>query len=74
VVRTTAPPVDGAANDAIVRMVAESLGVKSSSVLVESGQRSRDKRLVVRGLDSERLAAWRRTLCPHTVEKGNQNV
>ncbi|MCU0260069.1 MAG: DUF167 domain-containing protein [Ilumatobacteraceae bacterium] len=47
VVRTTAPPVDDAANDAVVRIVATHLGVRPREVAIVSGQRSRDKVLEV---------------------------
>lgn len=63
-VRTTAPPVDGSANAACVKLVAEALGVRRSQVALTGGQTSRDKRFTVAGMtDSERderLAALRR--------------
>lgn len=42
-VRTTAPPVDGAANDAVRRLVADHFGVKAGQVALVRGERSRDK-------------------------------
>ncbi len=42
-VRTTAPPVDGAANDAVRRLVADHFGVKNRQVTLVRGERSRDK-------------------------------
>lgn len=42
-VRTTAPPVDGAANDAVCRLVARHLDVARRKVTVVTGQTSRDK-------------------------------
>jgi uncharacterized protein (TIGR00251 family) len=47
VVRTTAAPVDGRANQAVRRLVAEHLGVAVRSVVLVSGERSRDKTLRV---------------------------
>jgi len=47
VVRTTAPPLDGRANDAVCRIVAAYLGVSPRNVTIVSGHRSRDKRLRV---------------------------
>jgi uncharacterized protein YggU (UPF0235/DUF167 family) len=44
-VRLAAAPVDGAANDALVRMLAEALDVARSRVTILSGERSRDKRV-----------------------------
>jgi hypothetical protein len=49
-VRVTAPPVDGRANEALVRLVAERLGVARSRVSIVRGEASRDKLLEVEGL------------------------
>lgn len=49
VVRLTAPPVEGEANDALVRLVAARLHVPKSAVRILSGERGRVKRLSVRG-------------------------
>jgi uncharacterized protein (TIGR00251 family) len=46
-VRTTAAPVDGAANDAVRKQVAKHLGVPVRSVQIVSGHRSRDKLLAI---------------------------
>lgn len=46
-VRTTAPPVDDAANEAVRRLVAAHLGVPHRRVRLVSGHRSRDKVLRV---------------------------
>lgn len=47
-VRTTAAPVDGRANAAVLRLVADHLGVPRRQVEVIAGERSRDKTLRVR--------------------------
>jgi uncharacterized protein (TIGR00251 family) len=39
----TAPPVDGKANEHLVRFLAESFGVKRSQISLQSGQTSRNK-------------------------------
>ena len=44
-VRLKAPPVDGAANEELVRFVADRLGVPRSAVRIVSGRTSRRKRL-----------------------------
>ena len=49
-VRLNAPPVDGAANDALVRFLADTLGVPKSSVRIVSGEKGREKRVAVDGL------------------------
>jgi uncharacterized protein len=43
IVRTTASPVDGRANLAVCKQVAEYLGVPARRVSIEAGHRSRDK-------------------------------
>ena len=44
-IRLQAPPVDGAANEELVRFIAERLGVPRSAVHIVSGKTSRRKRL-----------------------------
>lgn len=48
-VRLTAPPVEGEANDALVRLLAARLHVPKSAVRILSGERGRVKRVGVRG-------------------------
>lgn len=50
-----APPVDGAANDALRRFLAEICGVPMASVRIISGSASRIKRVEVLTLDDEVL-------------------
>ncbi len=56
-VRVCAPPVDGKANDALVRLLAKALGVPKSAVGVVSGAKSREKLIGVGGIDSDEAAA-----------------
>lgn len=57
-VRVPAPPVDGAANDALVAFLARSLAVSRSAVTLVAGDRARVKRLRVMGQGlGERLMA-----------------
>lgn len=56
-VALTAPPVDGAANTALVRFIARQLGVKRRQVELQSGERSRDKVLLVTECPPAELAA-----------------
>jgi uncharacterized protein len=51
VAHVTAPPVEGAANDALCRLVAKAAGVPPSRVSVVRGQRSRQKVVRVDGVD-----------------------
>ncbi len=52
-VRLAAPPVDGAANEELVRFVAEALGVARSAVRVAAGAASRRKTVEVEGVEGE---------------------
>lgn len=55
-IRLAAPPVDGKANEALVKFVAETLGLPRSAVELKSGQTSRRKVLEVRGSNTEAVA------------------
>ena len=50
-IRLAAPPVEGAANDALVAFLSDALGVPRRNVTIVSGERSRDKRVRIEGLD-----------------------
>lgn len=59
-VRLQAPPVEGAANEALVDFLADSLGVPRRMVEIVSGASSRTKVVEVAGIDAgavNRLAA-----------------
>jgi len=60
VVRLTAPPVEGRANEALARLLGRALGVPPSAVRVVHGASGREKRVAVAGLSAaavlERLA------------------
>lgn len=51
-VRLHAPPVDGAANEALVEFLADSLGVPRRLVRIVSGASSRTKVVEVTGVDA----------------------
>ncbi len=48
-IRLAAPPVDGKANEALIKFIAETLGLARSAVNLKSGQTSRRKVLQVQG-------------------------
>jgi uncharacterized protein len=56
-IRVTAPPVDGKANDALCRVVARAAGVAPSKVTVIRGHTARDKVVRVEGIALEDLRA-----------------
>ncbi len=63
-VRLTAPPVEGAANKALVEFFAGALGLRRADVTLISGEKSREKRLRIAGLTAEELAAKIGALVP----------
>ncbi len=54
-VRLTAPPVDGAANAALVAFLAGALGVRKSQVELVGGLTSRQKRVRLSGISLEEI-------------------
>lgn len=61
-VRVAALPVGGAANAALVRLLAGALGVPRGAVRIVHGAAGRDKTVAVDGLDEAEL--WRRLQLP----------
>ena len=57
VIRTTAPPVDGRANDAVRKLIAERAGVPQSAVEIVRGESGRDKIVRVAGRSAAELRA-----------------
>jgi uncharacterized protein len=55
-VRVAAPPVDGAANKALIALIAGELGVAKGAVTIASGETGRSKVLEVAGVDPARVA------------------
>ena len=49
-IRLTATPVDGAANEALVRFLSEVLGIAKTRIEIVSGRTSREKRIRIGGL------------------------
>ncbi len=52
-IRLTAPPVDGAANEALVRFLAERLSIAKSRVEIISGHTGREKIIRICGMGRE---------------------
>jgi uncharacterized protein len=53
--RVTAPPVDRAANDAVVALLAASLDVAKRSVRIVAGDRGRNKTAEIAGLGADEI-------------------
>jgi len=47
-VRVSSPPVDGAANESLIRILAHALGVPRRAVTLVRGEKNRDKEVIVR--------------------------
>ncbi|HEU4563477.1 MAG TPA: DUF167 domain-containing protein [Gemmatimonadaceae bacterium] len=52
-VRLAAPPVDGAANEALAELLAEVLGVRAGAVRIVSGRTGRTKLVEVDGVSAD---------------------
>ncbi len=61
-VAVNAPPVDGKANQALIEVLARSLGLKKNQIELLSGATAREKRFLVRQSRSELEAALQRIL------------
>ena len=57
-IQLKAPPVDGAANKALIAFLAERCGVPKSAVTIELGASGRTKRVEVAGLSDAQLALF----------------
>jgi hypothetical protein len=55
IVRVTAPPVEGRANDALCRLLAKRLHVAAGRVAVVQGAGAREKVVRIEGMDSGEL-------------------
>jgi uncharacterized protein YggU (UPF0235/DUF167 family) len=57
--RVAAPPIEGAANQALLRLIADELGVARRAVRLVAGAAGRQKLVVVEGVTpDEVLARW----------------
>lgn len=56
-VRVTAPPVDGAANVALLRLLADRLGVPRRDLRIVSGDSARQKVVAADGIPPEAIVA-----------------
>jgi uncharacterized protein (TIGR00251 family) len=54
-VRLQSPPVDGAANAELIELIAKAFGAAKRDVSMESGERSKLKRIAIETLDRRRF-------------------
>jgi uncharacterized protein (TIGR00251 family) len=55
-VRLTAPPVEGAANRELIDVLAHLFDVPRRSITIVAGERSRNKRVRIEGVDADAIA------------------
>jgi uncharacterized protein len=56
-IRITEPPVEGRANEACIRFLASLFNVKKNRIVIEAGQKSKNKRVSITGLTCEDVRA-----------------
>lgn len=54
-VKVTAPPVEGAANEACIKLLARELGLKKSQMEISSGAKSRKKTVMIKDISKAEL-------------------
>ena len=57
VVRVTAPPVDDAANDAVIELLARRLKVRRAAIRIVTGGTGRNKTIEIAGVDETAVRA-----------------
>ncbi|MEO5350713.1 MAG: DUF167 family protein [Magnetococcus sp. YQC-3] len=67
----TAPPVEGAANQALCEWLADELRVAKGRITIVAGAHAREKRLRIESADAEAVGSFcRRWQLPEPAEKG----
>lgn len=56
-VRIASPPVDGAANAELIKLLAKQFGVSKSNVEIIGGQTSKTKQIRINGITAAQIAA-----------------
>jgi len=55
-IKLTAPPVEGEANRALIEFLSDILGIRKTALSIDSGTKSREKRVKVEGLGVKDIA------------------
>jgi uncharacterized protein len=63
-IAVTAPPEEGRANDALIQALRDTVGLKRSQIELISGQTSRDKKFLIRGMTRVELECLVAALVP----------
>lgn len=62
-VKVTAPPVEGAANEACIKLLARELGLKKSQMEISSGAKSRKKTVMIKDISKAELETKINNIC-----------
>ena len=62
-VKVTAPPVEGAANEACIKLLAKELWLKKSQMEISSGTKSRKKTVMIKDISKEELQIKINSVC-----------
>ena len=55
-IKLTSPPVDNRANQELIALLAKKLRVPKSAILIQSGERSRNKSVFIKGIEKPEAA------------------
>ena len=55
IIKTTSPPIDGAANESIIKIISKQIGIKKSDVSIISGNKSRDKKIKIENITIDEI-------------------
>jgi uncharacterized protein (TIGR00251 family) len=70
-VRLQSPPVEGAANEELIGLLARTFGTVRRNVAIESGERSKLKRVAIDGVGGHQLQSVLESL---GIDSGNVNI
>ena len=54
-IKLTSPPVEGAANSLLIKFISKELGIAKSKIVLKSGEKSRQKKLIIKGCSKEEI-------------------
>jgi len=61
----SAPPVEGAANQACIELLAKVFGLKNAQVQIKNGQKSRNKQVLLQGIEPEQVEERLKEILTH---------
>jgi hypothetical protein len=62
-IKVTAPPVEGAANEACIKLLVKELGLKKSQMEISSGAKSRKKTVMIKDISKKELEMKINNIC-----------